>query len=292
MSMEAIKEAFGAEPVQHSDGTYSPSVASTKVAVPTTSGYHPITHEAPYAGDKRILVLCTQDADLTCTNGRVFQSGNHPVELFVVVLHLEAAGFTVDLATPTGKPVRLEEWAIPHGDDVITKAIAAHQHQLDHPLSLEAVAANLLDDSPYLSAYLPGGHGALLGLPQSKAAGTILRWFIDRQRPLVAICHGPAVLLALSLDGAADDFPLACYEIVCFTHQGDALMTKVGYLPGDLPYLFDEKLAKLGMVIVNTIPDGSTHVDRILITGDSPAAGDKLGKLAAKELLEFARSRG
>ncbi|MCB0692535.1 MAG: hypothetical protein KDC16_12890 [Saprospiraceae bacterium] len=39
------------------------------------------------------------------------------------------------------------------------------------------------------------------------------------------------------------------------------------------------------MHIVNKLPVGITHIDRKLISGDSPLAANKLGKLAAKTIL-------
>ncbi len=39
------------------------------------------------------------------------------------------------------------------------------------------------------------------------------------------------------------------------------------------------------MTILNTEPTGAVHADRKLLTGDSPFAGNALGKLAAEALL-------
>ena len=47
-----------------------------------------------------------------CT-GASFSSGNHPVEMFLPVLHLDAAGFEIDIATISGDPVKFETWAFP-----------------------------------------------------------------------------------------------------------------------------------------------------------------------------------
>lgn len=45
---------------------------------------------------------------------RVFSSGNHPVEMLLPVLHLDAAGFEVDIATISGDLVKFEMWAFPN----------------------------------------------------------------------------------------------------------------------------------------------------------------------------------
>ena len=60
----------------------------------------------------------------------------------------------------------------------------------------------------------------------------------------------------------------------------------MGYLPGQMPWALGEKLTGLGVTIVNTKLDDTTHVDRKLITGASPLAANELGKLAANTLLK------
>lgn len=59
----------------------------------------------------------------------------------------------------------------------------------------------------------------------------------------------------------------------------------IGYMPGQLTWHFGEKLKALGVTILNTQPDKSTHRDRKLLTGSSPFAANALGKLAAETLL-------
>ena len=62
----------------------------------------------------------------------------------------------------------------------------------------------------------------------------------------------------------------------------------IGYMPGKLPWLLAKRLEELGMVVKNSkiSIDGSVHKDRLLLTGDSPLAGNALGILAADELLK------
>ncbi|HFL7654648.1 TPA: protein deglycase HchA, partial [Stenotrophomonas maltophilia] len=50
-------------------------------------------------------------------------------------------------------------------------------------------------------------------------------------------------------------------------------------------------LAQQGVQIVNDGIDGSVLQDRLLLTGDSPLAGNALGKLAARTLLDALAGR-
>ena len=60
----------------------------------------------------------------------------------------------------------------------------------------------------------------------------------------------------------------------------------MGYMSGHLTWKFGEQLTSMGFEIVNDNISGETCQDRKMLTGDSPLAGNALGKLAAKALLD------
>ena len=60
----------------------------------------------------------------------------------------------------------------------------------------------------------------------------------------------------------------------------------IGYTPGKMPWIYGEKLNKLGVTIINKEADNTVNIDRKLITGASPQAANDFGKLAANELLK------
>ena len=76
------------------------------------------------------------------------------------------------------------------------------------------------------------------------------------------------------------------YEIALFPDAVDKQTPMIGYLPGQMPFELGEKLQELGMHIINKKADDTCHVDRNLITGASPYASNKLGRLAAETLLK------
>ena len=61
----------------------------------------------------KVLVVCTDDGRFKMSNGKIFSSGNHPVETLLPLLHLKTAGFSFVFATISGGPVVLEMWAFP-----------------------------------------------------------------------------------------------------------------------------------------------------------------------------------
>ena len=134
---------------------------------------------------------------MVMANGKKFSTGNHPVEMGLPMLHLLNAGFKIDVVTPTGAPAIIEQWAMPKADEAVKKLYRDFDHAFKHPGSLRDFVANsMTDDSPYIAVYLPGGHGAMLGLPDNSDLGDLLRWAHNTNRFTLAICHGPAALLA------------------------------------------------------------------------------------------------
>ena len=233
-------------------------------------------------------MVCTEKRNMTMANGKKFSTGNHPVEMGLPMLHLLAAGFGVDIVTPTGRPVVIEEWAMPRDDKNVMKLYRDHANNFVNPGSLaDFVASSLIADSPYVAVFLPGGHGAMLDLPSSEDLGKLLRWAHDRDLFTLTICHGPAALLA------ADDrkpFIYQGYKIAAFPDAVDKQTPMIGYMPGHMPWQFGEKLNALGVTIINTKADASCHIDRRLISGASPKAANDFGRLAAQTLLEGART--
>ncbi len=286
---EKLRELAGAEPILHSDGSYTPSKLALKLAAPDKTDYdHKEYPNALAGGDKKVLVICTEEQYLVTDNGDRFRTGNHPVELFVVLLHLEKAGFDFDFATISGAPVKIEDWATPMEDEAVLHIMNRYQPQLDNPLPLGDVIVKYLgEDSDYVGIYIPGGHGAVLGLPESLHVKQVLRWAIDSDLYVISICHGPAAFLSLAIDEEPQNYPYRGYKYSGFPDSGDKLLPSIGYLPAKMPWYFGERLEELGMKNVSNIPSGTVKEDRRLLTGDGPPAANKLGELAATRLLEL-----
>lgn len=295
-----IKETLGLEPQEIDDGVFIPAQSALKLAVPEKSNYDNTDYDSPYTGDKKILMVCTEQEYMTMANGKKFATGNQPIEMMVPMLHFKKAGFDIDVFTPTGRSVKIEDWAMPTEDDKVQEIYAEYQSKFEQPNSLaDFVKDEMADNKDYVAIFIPGGHGAMLGLPEDKNLGELLRWGHDNHLFILAICHGPAALLSANLDAvdsddtgvkpSNQDFIFKDYEIVAFPDVMDKQMPKLGYLPGDMPWYFGEKLEALGMSINNKLATGHTHQDRKLISGDGPLAANDLGKLAVNELLKAVR---
>lgn len=232
----------------------------------------------PYKGGKKILMIGADERYLLTDNGTFFSTGNHPVETLLPMYHLDKAGFAFDVATVSGNPVKFEYWAMPSEDEEVKGFFDKYHSQFKQPLTLSKAIAKGLDD--YAAIFIPGGHGALIGIPESQDVGTVLEWAAANDKFVISLCHGPAAFLAV---GDSDIY--RGYKICAFPDTLDAQTPDIGYMPGHLTWKFGEKLKALGFEIINDDISGAVHRDRKLITGDSPLAGNALGKLAAETML-------
>lgn len=261
------------------DNAFFPSPYSLSQFTAPKSNLSGADYPNPYKGGKKILMIGADERYLLTDNGTFFSTGNHPVETLLPMYHLDKAGFAFDVATVSGNPVKFEFWAMPSEDQEIKGLFAKYRDRLKHPLKLSEVIGEGLDD--YVAIFIPGGHGALIGLPESEDVKAVLEWAAAKDRFVVSLCHGPAAFLAV---GDSDIY--RGYKICAFPDALDAQTPDIGYMPGHLTWKFGEKLKALGFEILNEGISGAVHRDRKLLTGDSPLAGNALGKLAADAILK------
>ncbi len=126
--------------------------------------------------------------------------------------HLDKAGFAFEVATLSGNPVKFEWWAMPTEDEAVVGLYGKYQGQFRQPAKLADLLAQVqAPDSDYLGVFIPGGHGALLGLPESAEVKALLEWAMAHERFIITLCHGPAALLAV-----ANSHTFAGYQICAF----------------------------------------------------------------------------
>ena len=280
-----IRKLLGIAPKLESDGSYSPSKFALKMGVPAVTDFENISYQKYTGKKKKILVICTEEKNLKMKNGKLFSTGNHPVESLLPMLHLRNAGFEFEIATPTGKPAVFEMWAFPQRDEQVKGIYNDHKSKFERPITLSDFIINSFDKiEEYAAIFVPGGHGAMIGIPEDKNVATILRWAHENDLYTISLCHGPGAFLATTLDNR--EFLYKGYNLAVFPDSVDNQTPMIGYLPGKMPYGLSEQLKSLGANLMNTKMDKTVCIDRKLITGSSPLASNDLGKLAAKELLK------
>lgn len=275
------------EAQKRDDGSYDPSKFTLGSWMSKTIDYSSQSPVVKYIGDKPILVVCTDDGKMEMKNGKVFNTGNHPVEMFAPMLHFRDYGFTFDIATSSGKHVVLEMWAYPIEDENVKALHESVKVMMENPKKL----SDIKDLDGYSAIFIPGGHGCMINLPTNAALGKLLHAAHDKALPTVTLCHGPATLLSTKeAEGNAKGFAYKDYKAMCFTDKTDEMIPSLGYLPGPMPWKCQEALEKEGLMIMNTTETGEVTTDRELISGDSPAAALNLGIVAAPILVKHANA--
>ncbi|MCP4098628.1 MAG: protein deglycase HchA [Planctomycetaceae bacterium] len=283
-----FKSLLGIAPQLEPDDSYRPSRLALRLATSSVSNYKASSYEAYQGKRSKIIVVFTERKNMTMRNGREFSTGNHPVEALLPMLHLKNAGFEFEIATPNGKPVVFEMWAMPSKDADVLGIYNDLKPRFDHPKSLEEVVGSLdARTDSYVALFIPGGHGAMLGLPDDQNVAALLRWAHTNDLFTISLCHGPGAFLATTLE--KQEFLYSGYEMAVFPDSVDKKTPLIGYLPGHMPWALGARLENLGAKLVNSKADDTCCVDRKLITGASPEAADKLGKIAATTLLEHLR---
>jgi len=178
-------------------------------------------------------------------------------------------------------------WAMPEDDENVKAIYTEFKNKIENPGSLSDFVTNSMNDNKdYAAIFIPGGHGAMLSLPKNKDLNKLIHWSHKNDMFMLAICHGPAALLAANIDGDKDSFIYKGYKIAAFPDAVDEQGPMIGYTPGKMPWIYGEKLNNLGVTIVNNEADNTVYIDRKLISGASPLAANAFGKLAAHTLLK------
>lgn len=276
---------------EEENGTCSPSSLSLRIAVSSKTNYEKNTNikkentYSPAAGNikKPILVVCTDDGNMKMANDKIFNTGNHPAELFVPLLHFRDVGFdSFEFATVSGKPVVLEMWAYPNDDDNVKEIHDVVKTKMEHPKKIKDIPSI----EPYAAIFIPGGHGCMINLPQSKDLGLLLHEAHEKQLPTITLCHGPGALLSTEKVTEKGGFAYDGYKTCCFTDATDSFTPMLGYLPGKMPWKPQSALTSKGMKVQNWTETGYTTQYKELITGDSPNAANNLGRMAAPILVK------
>lgn len=282
-----LKKILGLSPTPTQDGAFSPSPLALKLATSAKTDFDNTKYDNPYQGNKKVMMICTEERNMTMQNGKKFSTGNHPVEMMLPMLHLKNAGFDIDIYTPTGQSVKIEMWAMPEKDENVKTIFNEYKNAFEKPYSLKDFVKNEMENSNnYIAVFTPGGHGAMLGLPENKDLNKLIHWSHKQDLFMLSICHGPAALLAADTSGKKEDFIYNGYKMSAFPDAVDKQTPMVGYMPGHMTWKFGERLQNLGVTFINKKADKTVCIDKKLITGASPQAANAFGKLAANSLLE------
>jgi len=242
----------------------------------------------------KILVLLTATKTLGLLDGREHPSGFWAEELVVPYELFVQAGYEVDIATSGG--------TIPHPDQTsLTIAVVGFTRPNDSPLqcakdvdhykqvidSIDQLRQPLntndisKDDlAGYAGVFISSGHGAMADMPGDSKMTRIVRYALELDLPLAAVCHGHSALLPLR--DSESEWPLRGYKMTAFSRE-EELVTEIA---GNLPFVLQVELQRLGAYYekAETIWDSHVVTDRNLITGQNPYSSAALAETFVSHL--------
>ena len=134
--------------------------------------------------------------------------------------------------------------------------------------------------SDFDAVFYPGGHGPMWDLTNDATSIALIEEFFTTGKPVAAVCHAPAVLTRVQVDGS----PLVRGRRVAgFTNEEEAAVGHTTHVP----FLLEDELTRLGGAyekVANWQPYVVT--DGLLVTGQNPASSEP----AAKALLALLTS--
>jgi putative intracellular protease/amidase len=198
---------------------------------------------------------------IVVTNGHVMDNGKlagiwlsefvEPYEVFI------EAGYEITVASPEGGVSQVDPNSVADG---IPESWNGYKHLLNDTKPLSDITA-----ADYAGIFLPGGHGAMFDLPNNLHLQNLLTDFSKANKPIGAVCHGPAGLIGARLDTGN---PLIEGRRVTAFTDAEESETKLESL---MPFLLETKMRELQAEFIAR-PNGQDHVevDGNLVTGQNP----------------------
>ena len=223
---------------------------------------------------KKILIILTSHSELVNTDSK---TGVWLGEFTDPYYEFIDKGYAVTLASPKGgkppvDPRSLLTENLTSSNRRFKKDDKA-QKDFEFTLKLTDVRASDFD-----AVFFPGGHGPMGDLATDEDTSRLVVEFFNQDKPIAAICHGPAALLSAAIK---EPDLLLDREVTAFSNTEEKM---VG-LKDHIPFSLEDRLKTLGAKYSTaTLPFTSkVKVSGKLVTGQNPASAEK----AAKELIQL-----
>ena len=183
-------------------------------------------------------MIATEERYMLCENGKMFSTGNHPVEMLLPLHHLLAGGLrrrrhhdrrlSGQAGTVGITPARTRPCCRP------TKhSSPSSSNQRSSPRSSRTISGRIRTTSPSSS---PAATAQSSGCRAAEAVAQTLEWALANDKFIITLCHGPAALLSVSQGGQQS--PFKGYSLCVFPDALDkGFNIEIGYPQGAMPWL-------------------------------------------------------
>ena len=204
------------------------------------------------------------------------------IEEFAAPYYLfKDANATITIASPKGGQPPID----PKSNEPESLTPATIKFNEDE--SLQKLLANTfilkeMKAADFDAVFYPGGHGPLWDLTNDSDSIKLIEDFWKSKKPIVAVCHAPAVLL--NVKDEQDEPLVKNKKVTGFTNTEEEAVK----LSEIVPFLLEDELKNKGG-IYSKKADWVSYavVDGLLITGQNPQSSE----IAAEELLKILKAK-
>jgi putative intracellular protease/amidase len=228
---------------------------------------------------KKILMILTSHSEMEDTDSK---TGVWLGEFTDPYYEFIDQGYEVTLASPMGGRPPVDPMS------ELTENITGSNRRFQDDGSAKDAFENTqvltgIDASGFDAIFYPGGHGPIWDLASSEASGQLILDFLDKGKPVGAVCHGPAALIAAA--ELRSGF-LKGKVVSAFSNAEEVLTGR----SGNVPYQLQSRLEELGAEVKTALIPFTSHVERdgLLVTGQNPLSAGPTAK-ALIEVLESLR---
>ncbi|MDF3281086.1 MULTISPECIES: type 1 glutamine amidotransferase domain-containing protein [unclassified Gordonia (in: high G+C Gram-positive bacteria)] len=230
-----------------------------------------------------VLIAVTGVDYWTLADGTTHPCGYWPEELATPHRVFGDADIQITIATPGG--VAPTDDKAGYTPEMNGGSVEAGQRIRDYidSISDELTGASVLesvDPTDFDVLFIPGGHGPMEDLASAEWFGKLVGAFYADDRPVAAVCHGPAALLpARREDGT---WLFAGRRLTGFTNVEEQ---QVGYAD-KATWLLEDRLKSEGGLFESSASAWQEHVvsDGGLFTGQNPASSGPLAELLVRTI--------
>jgi putative intracellular protease/amidase len=227
--------------------------------------------------NKKILIIVTNAGDYEKVG---FRTGLWLGELTHFWDAIEQAGFSMDIASPSGGPIPLDPESLSH--DYLAE-MGTEKHYRDRKFmdllqNTKKIADMNIQD--YDAIYLTGGHGTMFDFRQSEDLGALISKFYQNNKTVSTVCHGASGLLNARLNSGE---PLVKGKKLTGFSWAEEIVAK---REDAVPYNLEDELKKIGANYSKTDKPFEVHVieDERLITGQNPGSARAVAEALIKRL--------
>ena len=234
-----------------------------------------------------VLMVLTGADTWTMKDGSRHPTGFWAEEFIRPHRAFKAAGFTVHVATPSGRRPKVDELSLSlqyNNNDA-----AGVQGQKDYLSSQDALLGEPLvlggvDPADYDVVFVVGGHGPMQDLAVDPDIGRLFAAILGSPNKVAAaVCHGPASFLSAFDENG--DWLFKGRRMTGFSNEEETMAT----FAGNSPWLLEDRLRLAGAVYEKIAPY-TPHVvkDGNLITGQQQVSAQVTADAVLERLKDVA----